>query len=136
VWVNRLLLRLTATALETRGLRVLTPELFDTLDGMLMRFAYGWAFAKPARRVYYNLTVTGLSVVVALTIGGIELLSALGGTLDLDGGIWSFVATLDLDVVGFAVVGLFVLTWALALAIWRFGGIERRWSGRLGRAAG
>jgi nickel/cobalt transporter (NiCoT) family protein len=103
-------------------------SLFDTLDGMLMRFAYGWAFAMPARRVYYNLTVTGLSVVVALTIGGIELLSALGGTLDLDGGIWSFVATLDLDVVGFAVVGLFVLTWALALAIWRFGGIERRWT--------
>jgi high-affinity nickel-transport protein len=92
-------------------------SLFDTLDGMLMRFAYGWAFARPARRVSYNLTVTGLSTVVALTIGTVELLSVLADKLGLEGGIWSFASALDLELVGYAVVGLFVLAWALALAL-------------------
>jgi high-affinity nickel-transport protein len=111
-------------------------SLFDTLDGIMMRFAYGWALARPVRRVYWNLTVTGLSVVVALLIGAVELLSVLAEKLGLSGGIWSFVAALDLNVVGYAVVALSLLTWALALAVWRLGGVERRWSARLGRAAG
>jgi high-affinity nickel-transport protein len=93
--------------------------LLDTLDGVFMRFAYGWSFAQPVRRVYYNLTVTGLSVAVALLIGTLELLSVLGAP------------TLDLNLVGYAVVALFALTWAVALAIWRFGHVERRWSERL-----
>jgi high-affinity nickel-transport protein len=105
-------------------------SLFDTLDGILMRFAYGWSSAQPVRRVYYNLTITGLSVVVALTIGAVELLSVLADKLGLDGGVWSLVSALDLNVVGYAVVGLFVLTWALALVVWRFGGSPR--SGRPG----
>jgi high-affinity nickel-transport protein len=111
-------------------------SLFDTLDGILMRFAYGWSFAKPVRRVYCNLTVTGLSVVVALTIGTVELLSVLADKLGLDGGIWSFVSALDLDVLGYAVVGLFAVTWAAALAVWRFGRVEERWNARLEQAAG
>jgi nickel/cobalt transporter (NiCoT) family protein len=96
-------------------------SLLDTLDGACMCFAYDWAFSRPVRKVYYNLTVTGLSVAVALLVGTVELLSVLG----LDGG-------LDLDAVGYVVVGMFLATWAAALAIWRFGRVEERWSARLG----
>jgi high-affinity nickel-transport protein len=101
--------------------------LLDTIDGSFMNFAYGWAFANPARKLYYNITITGLSVAVALAIGTIELLSILSQKLNLTGGFWSWVSQIDLNVVGFGIVGLFVATWAIALAIWRFGRIEERW---------
>jgi high-affinity nickel-transport protein len=103
-------------------------SLFDTIDGAFMNFAYGWAFSKPVRKVFYNITVTGLSVVVALGIGSIELLSVLAGKLGLTGGLWTSVSNLNLNLVGYVVVGLFVATWAVALAVWRFGHIEERWS--------
>jgi high-affinity nickel-transport protein len=103
-------------------------SLFDTIDGAFMNFAYGWAFSKPVRKVFYNLTVTGLSVAVALLIGTLELLSVLADRLGLTGGVWDFLSGLDLNLVGYAIVGLFVATWAIALAIWRFGHIEERWS--------
>ena len=103
-------------------------SLFDTLDGAFMNFAYGWAFTKPIRKIFYNLTVTGLSVAVALGIGSIELLAVLAEKLSLTGGLWDVVAGLDLNSVGYIVVGLFVATWALALAVWHFGRIEQRWS--------
>jgi nickel/cobalt transporter (NiCoT) family protein len=102
-------------------------SLFDTLDGAFMNFAYGWAFSKPIRKIFYNLTVTGLSVAVALGIGSIELLAVLAEKLSLSGGLWDVVAGLDLNAVGYIVVGLFVGTWALALAFWHFGRIEQRW---------
>jgi nickel/cobalt transporter (NiCoT) family protein len=102
--------------------------LFDTLDGAFMNFAYGWAFSKPIRKIFYNITVTGLSVAVALLIGSIELLAVLADRLSLSGGIWDFVSHLDLNLVGYAIAGLFVMTWALALAVWHFGRIEERWS--------
>jgi high-affinity nickel-transport protein len=106
-------------------------SLLDTLDGAFMSVAYGWAFAKPVRKLYYNLTVTGLSVAVALLIGTIELLSVLADKLGLEGGPWTVVSALDLNVVGYVVVGLFALTWAIALAVWRFGHVEERWAARL-----
>ena len=102
-------------------------SLFDTLDGAFMNFAYGWAFTKPIRKIFYNLTVTGLSVAVALGIGSIELLAVLAEKLSLTGGLWDVVAGFDLNSVGYVVVGLFVATWALALAVWHFGRIEQRW---------
>ena len=92
-------------------------SLLDTLDGAFMAFAYGWAFEKPARRLYYNLTVTGLSVAVALGIGTIELLSVTG------------VADVNLNDIGYVIAGLFALTWLAAIALWRFGGMERRLAG-------
>jgi high-affinity nickel-transport protein len=92
-------------------------SLFDTIDGAFMNFAYGWAFSKPVRKVFYNITVTGLSVAVALLIGTIELMSVLGADIGL-----------DLNVVGYAIVALFFATWAIALAVWHFGRIEERWS--------
>ena len=105
-------------------------SLFDTIDGAFMNFAYGWAFSKPVRKVFYNITVTGLSVAVALLIGTIELLSVLTDKLSLTGGVWDFASNIDLNVVGYVIVGLFVLTWALALGVWHFGRIEERWSAK------
>jgi len=105
--------------------------LFDTLDGAFMNFAYGWAFSKPVRKIYYNIAVTGLSVAVALLVGTVELLAVLADKLGLSGGVWSLASSLDLNLVGYAIVGLFVVTWACSLAVWRFGRIEERWTAGL-----
>jgi nickel/cobalt transporter (NiCoT) family protein len=105
-------------------------SLLDTVDGAFMNFAYGWAFAQPVRKIYYNLTVTGLSVAVALLIGTVELLSILGERLHLEGGLWDFVASIDLNLLGYFVVGLFLITWLGALLIWRYARIEERWAPR------
>ncbi|WP_428832449.1 MULTISPECIES: HoxN/HupN/NixA family nickel/cobalt transporter [Amycolatopsis] len=102
--------------------------LFDTVDGSFMNFAYGWAFANPVRKIYYNLTVTGLSVAVAVLVGAAELLSVLSGEFGWSGAFWSWNAGLDLNTLGFAVAGLFAVTWLVAALVWRFGRIERRWS--------
>ena len=102
-------------------------RLLDTADGCFMNFAYDWAFARPVRKVFYNLTITGLSVFVAFFIGTIEILGLIGQEYDLTGGFWSFMANFDINKAGFVIVGIFVLTWAIALSIWRFGKIEQRW---------
>jgi high-affinity nickel-transport protein len=104
---------------------------FDTIDGAFMNFAYSWAFLKPIRKVFYNMTITTLSVVVALVIGPVSLASVLSDKLGIDGGPIGFLAGVDLEYMGYAIVAAFVLAWALALAIWRFGHIEERWSARL-----
>jgi high-affinity nickel-transport protein len=106
-------------------------SLLDTIDGAFMNFAYGWAFAKPVRKVFYNITITGLSVAVALIIGTIELIAVFTEKLTLTGGVWGFVSGIDLNYVGYAIVALFVATWAIALAVWRVGRIEERWSAKL-----
>ena len=87
-------------------------SLFDTIDGSFMNFAYGWAFSRPARKLFYNLTVTVLSIVVALVIGTVELLAVVAERFGLTGAVWDFATSVDLNVVGYAVVGLFVVTWA------------------------
>ena len=104
--------------------------LFDTADGCFMNFAYDWAFARPVRKVYYNLTITGLSVFVAFFIGTIEILSLLGDELNLTGPFWDFMANFDLNKAGFIIVGIFVLTWAVALSVWHFGRLEQKWEAR------
>jgi high-affinity nickel-transport protein len=109
-------------------------SLLDTIDGSFMNFAYGWAFSKPARKIFYNLTITALSVFVALVIGSIEIFSLLAEKLGLSGGAWDWLAAIDLNTIGFAIVGLFVATWLVALAIWHFGNIEERWTAPIKRA--
>ncbi len=109
-------------------------SLMDTADGAFMSHAYGWAFSKPVRKVYYNITITGLSVAVALVIGGIELLSILADELGISSGPLATLAGLDLNYVGYAIVGLFVLTWVVALVVWRYGRIEEKWSANLRQA--
>ena len=106
-------------------------SLLDTADGALMNVAYGWAFHRPARKVYYNATVTALSVAVALGIGGVELVSVLTDRLGVTSGPLAWVGGIDLGNVGFWVVGLFAVTWVVALAVWRFARIEERWSAAL-----
>jgi nickel/cobalt transporter (NiCoT) family protein len=102
-------------------------SLFDTADGCFMNFAYDWAFAKPVRKVYYNLTITGLSVFVAVFIGTIELLGLLSQNARLNGSFWSFLAGFNINTAGFVIVGVFVVTWIIALCIWHFGRIEQKW---------
>jgi high-affinity nickel-transport protein len=103
-------------------------SLLDTIDGTFMNFAYGWAFSKPVRKVYYNITITGLSVAVALIIGAIELISILATKLDIRSGPLRTIGDLDLNFVGYAIVGLFVVTWVVALTAWKVLRIEDRWS--------
>jgi nickel/cobalt transporter (NiCoT) family protein len=103
-------------------------SLFDTADGIFMSAAYGWAFLRPVRKVFYNMTVTALSVVVALVIGVIELLQLLADQLGITGGPLGLVSSLNLEYTGYIVVGLFLITWVLALSVWRIGRIEERWS--------
>jgi len=107
--------------------------LFDTIDGSFMNFAYGWAFSRPVRKVYYNITITGLSVAVAFLIGSIELLGLLAVELHVHGLFWDTMANFNLNTAGFIIVGLFAVTWLIAVAVWRFGRIESRWEGAAGR---
>jgi high-affinity nickel-transport protein len=101
-------------------------SLMDTADGMFMTTAYRWAFATPIRKVYYNLTVTGLSVVAALLIGGLELAQVVTQALGLTTGFWARLHALDFGRLGFLLVALFVLTWSLSYGAWKFLRLEER----------
>jgi nickel/cobalt transporter (NiCoT) family protein len=105
--------------------------LFDTLDGCFMNFAYGWAFARPVRKVYYNLVITALSIGAAFIIGTIEILGILTSEMHLRGAFWDTVANFNINVAGFSIAALFVLVWAAALIYWRFGKVEARWSSNM-----
>jgi high-affinity nickel-transport protein len=104
--------------------------LLDTIDGTFMNFAYGWSFSNPARKLYYNVTITGLSAMIAVVIGTVELAGLIGGRLASHGSFWRWVAGIDLGELGLIIVGLFVATWAMALAIWHFADVEERWAPR------
>ncbi len=108
--------------------------LLDTIDGCFMNFAYGWAFARPIRKVYYNITITGLSVIVAFLIGTIELLGLLPSEINLRGSFWNFMANFNINTAGFIIVGIFVATWVVALSIWHFGHVEAKWDAAALRA--
>ncbi|MCC7010002.1 MAG: HoxN/HupN/NixA family nickel/cobalt transporter [Acidobacteria bacterium] len=96
-------------------------SLLDSADGVMMCGAYGWALANPLRKVFYNLTITGLSVVVALCIGTIQLVSIVAGRmLGLHTGIWGTIQDLDFQAMGYLMVALFGLSWLASLAVWRF----------------
>jgi nickel/cobalt transporter (NiCoT) family protein len=99
--------------------------LSDTTDGISMRYAYGWAFSHPIRKVFYNLTLTVISVLVAFVIGGVELLEVLSSELRWRGPFWSALQNLNFEVLGFAVAGLFLGCWAVALVVYRWKGYER-----------
>jgi nickel/cobalt transporter (NiCoT) family protein len=109
--------------------------LLDTIDGSFMNFAYGWAFSQPVRKVYYNITITGLSVIVALFIGTIELVGLLTEKLSLHGAVVKWLQSVNINTAGFVIVGMFVVTWVLALAVWRFARIEEKWAAGMDLAA-
>ncbi len=100
----------------------------DTTDGVLMSKAYDWAFLNPLRKIFYNITTTGLSVAVALFVGTIELLQVLIGMLGLRGPPFDFLAQLNFGVLGYAIVGMFLFAWGLSVGVWKFGRIEERYS--------
>jgi high-affinity nickel-transport protein len=102
-------------------------SLLDTIDGSFMNFAYGWAFSKPVRKVYYNIIITGLSVAVALFVGGLEICQVIAGQLNLTGGFWDYALAFDLNSAGYFIVGAFAVVWSVALLLWRYGKIEERW---------
>ena len=106
-------------------------SLWDSIDGTFMNFAYGWAFSNPVRKIFYNIVLTGVSVAFAFVIGGTELLQVAQERFGLHGTFWNWVGALDLNTAGFVVTGLLLLMWAGALAVWRFGRIEQRWSAAL-----
>jgi nickel/cobalt transporter (NiCoT) family protein len=97
-------------------------SLIDTTDNILMLGAYGWAFVKPIRKLYYNLTITSVSVIVAFAVGGIEALGLIASQLHLDGRFWTLIAKLNnnFGVLGYVIIGLFALAWILSVAIYRW----------------
>ncbi len=101
--------------------------LVDTTDGVLMLGAYEWAFVRPIRRVYYNLTITLVSVIVALLVGGIEAFGLIGEELSLKGGVWRLLDVLNshFDMLGFVVIGVFVASWVVSAAVYRLKGYDR-----------
>jgi high-affinity nickel-transport protein len=105
--------------------------LADTVDGVFMNAAYGWAFAKPVRKVFYNITITSISVAVALIIGTIELVGVLAHQANITTGPLAAIADINLDYAGYGIVGLFFGAWLVALAVWHFGRIDERWSADL-----
>jgi high-affinity nickel-transport protein len=109
-------------ALFTAGM-----SLMDTTDSTVMVGTYGWAFVKPVRKLYYNMTITFASVVAALVIGGIEALGLIGGKLGLEGPVWRFVATLseNFGLVGYAIVALFILSWIFSYLLYKAKGYDR-----------
>jgi high-affinity nickel-transport protein len=109
-------------------------SLLDTIDGSFMNFAYGWAFSKPIRKVYYNVAITGFSVAVAFFIGTLELCQVLADQLDLTGGFWRFASSFDLNTAGYWIVGTFVVVWAAAIAVWKYGRVEARWESAAARS--
>ncbi|HEY4044148.1 MAG TPA: HoxN/HupN/NixA family nickel/cobalt transporter [Rhodopila sp.] len=108
-------------ALFTAGM-----TLVDTTDSVLMVGAYGWAFLKPIRKLYYNLTITAVSIVVALVVGGIETLGLIGSQLSLSGRFWKAIGSLNdnFGTLGYLIIGIFLVSWIISLAAYRLGGYE------------
>lgn len=103
-------------------------SLLDTLDGIIMKSAYNWAFFNPIRKIYYNITITAISVIAALIIGLIELLQIMEDKLHLKGTFWNMIQSIQFDYLGYILVALFLITWLISTLIWKFGKVEQRWS--------
>ena len=106
-------------------------SLMDTADGAFMMQAYGWAFSNPLRKVYYNISVTGLSVAVALLVGTVEWIQVVGKQFHVSGAFVSAANALDFQTLGFVIVGMFVVTWAGSVLYWKGRRIEERWGRNL-----
>lgn len=100
--------------------------LVDTTDGVMMGAAYGWAFSNPLRKIYYNLTITVISVFVAFAIGTIELLQVIGDELNLTGPFWGWLENMDFETIGYVIISMFLVSWLIAVAIWKYKRFDRR----------
>jgi nickel/cobalt transporter (NiCoT) family protein len=101
--------------------------LIDTTNGVVMLGAYGWAFVRPVRKLFYNMTITLVSFLIALVIGGLEALGLIASNLGLEGGVWSFVNALSENsgVMGYGIIGLLVLSWLASMVIYRLARLDR-----------
>jgi len=108
-------------ALFTAGM-----SLVDTADGILMQSAYGWAYLKPMRKLYYNMTITALSVVIALLVGGIEALGLIGDKFGLTGTFWDAIGSLGdhFGLIGYGIIGIFVLGWGISALVYHLNGYD------------
>ncbi|MBV9820690.1 MAG: HoxN/HupN/NixA family nickel/cobalt transporter, partial [Actinobacteria bacterium] len=106
-------------------------SLMDTFDGVFMTKAYGWAFVTPIRKIYYNLTTTGLSIFVAFVIGSIEVLGLLTEKLELTGQPWDFISGLDINTAGRVIVAVFLLVWLGAVAYYKLARVDERYADAL-----
>jgi nickel/cobalt transporter (NiCoT) family protein len=108
-------------ALFTAGM-----TLVDTTDSVLMVGAYGWAFLKPIRKLYYNMTITAVSIIVALVVGSIETLGLIGSQLSLSGRFWQTIGSLNdnFGTLGYLIIGIFIVSWVISLAAYRLGGYD------------
>jgi len=100
-------------------------SLADTTDGVLMLGTYGWAYVRPVRKLYYNMTITLISVVIALFIGGLECLQVIIQETGASGDVWDAIGNVDLGDMGFYIVGLFLLSWLASIAYYKLRGIDR-----------
>jgi nickel/cobalt transporter (NiCoT) family protein len=105
--------------------------LMDTIDCLFMNVAYGWAFFNPVRKIFYNLAITGLSVAICFFIGAVEVLGLLPQELHWKGSFWRLMSGFDINKAGMIIVGMFIVTWAGAVLIWRYGHIEEKWGSSL-----
>jgi high-affinity nickel-transport protein len=103
-------------------------SLMDTLDGVFMSKAYGWAFVTPIRKIYYNITTTGLSIFVAFVIGSIEVIGLLSDKLELSGQPWDFISGIDINTAGQLIVAIFLLVWLGAVAYYKLAKVDERYA--------
>jgi high-affinity nickel-transport protein len=104
-------------------------SLVDTLDGVIMQYAYGWAFLNPIRKVYYNLSITAVSVLVALGVGSIEWLQVIGNELAFKGAFWNFLQALNFSTLGYLIIAVLLLSWGVSIAIYRIKGYDKAVAG-------
>lgn len=102
-------------------------SLIDTLDGMLMLFAYSWSYINPIRKMYYNIVITSISVTVAFLVALIEMFALIGERLELEGGFWTFISTLsdNFGIIGYVIIGAFVLAWIISAVVYRLSGYHK-----------
>lgn len=100
-------------------------SLIDTTDGVAMLGAYGWAYVRPVRKLYYNLNITLVSVLVAVVIGGIEVLNVISRETGATGGIWSWAGTAPFEDMGYVIIAIFLVSWLISIAVYRLRHFDR-----------
>jgi high-affinity nickel-transport protein len=106
-------------------------SLMDTIDGLFMNVAYSYALFNPIRRIYYNLMITGLSIMICMFIGAIEVLGLLPMELHWRGGLWNFFENFNINTAGYVIVAMFIVVWAGSMLVWKYARIEEKWGARL-----
>ena len=116
---------------DRNGSQANAVVLIDRTDGVTMRVAYGWAFLNPIRKIYYTLTVTMIPVLVAFAIGAVGLLQVMATELNLTGAFWDWLGGLDFETIGALIIVIFLASWLVSVAIWKYRRIDKRYKLKL-----